>query len=253
MPHVPLFVSDKFQGKSGLGLYGDVIMEIDWSVGQILGVLDDHKLEQNTVVIFTSDNGPWLSYGNHAGSAGNLREGKATAFEGGVRVPMIARWPHKIPAGQVCDHPARSIDIFPTIAAIIGAKLPADRHIDGHDLRDSLAGDKPSGQRATMYYYWLQELHAVRADKWKLHLAHKYSHPDPTGGDGKPGKMITKEIEPALFDLEQDPAESTDVSAAHPDVIAQLQNLTEQAREDLGDSLTGRGGKNVRPAGVAEW
>ncbi len=212
MPHVPLFVSDKFRGKSGQGLYGDVIMEIDWSVGQILGVLDDHKLDQNTLVIFTSDNGPWLSYGNHAGSAGNLREGKATAFEGGVRVPMIARCPDRIPAGEVCDRFTRTIDIFPTIAALIRAKLPDDRRIDGHDIRDALAGDESRGERETMYYYWLQELHAVRDNKWKLHLAHKYSHPDPTGGDGKPGKMITKEIEPALFDLEQDPAELTDVS-----------------------------------------
>ncbi len=253
MPHVPLFLSDKFRGKSGQGLYGDVIMEIDWSVGQILGAIDDLKLDQNTLVIFTSDNGPWLSYGNHAGSAGSLREGKATAFEGGVRVPMVARWPDKIPAGRVCDHFAKSIDIFPTIAAMIGVQLPVDRRIDGHDLRDSFAGKELSGDRATMYYYWLQELHAVRDGRWKLHLAHTYSHPDSMGGDGTPGKPVTKEIEPALFDLDQDPAESTDVSEAHPDVVARLQKLAEQAREDLGDALTGRAGKNVRSAGVAEW
>jgi arylsulfatase A-like enzyme len=253
MPHVPLFVSDKFRGKSGQGLYGDVIMEIDWSVGQILGTLDDHRLEKNTLVILTSDNGPWLSYGNHAGSAGNLREGKATTFEGGVRVPMLARWPQKIPAGKVCDHLARTIDIFPTIAGILDAKLPSDRRIDGHDLRESLAGSDSANIRATTYYYWNQELHAVRDGKWKLHLSHKYSRPDPIGGDGAPGKMVTKEIELALFDLDQDPAESKDVANAHPEVVGRLQRLAEDARDDLGDSLTARAGTNVRPSGVAEW
>jgi arylsulfatase A len=253
MPHVPLFVSDKFRDKSGRGLYGDVIMEIDWSVGQILGTLDDHKLDRNTRVIFTSDNGPWLSYGNHAGTAGGLREGKATTFEGGVRVPMLARWPAQIPAGKVCDHLARTIDIFPTIANIVGATLPTNRHLDGRDLRESFAGDDSSNDQVTTYYYWNQELHAVRDGRWKLHFPHKYSRPDPFGSDGKPGTMVTQETKLALFDLDHDPGETTDVSNSQTDVVARLQRLAEQAREDLGDSLTGRSGKNVRPAGVAEW
>src|SRR5262249_46343508 len=119
MPHVPLHVSDKFKGSSKQGLYGDVIQEIDWSVGEILGALKKHKLEDNTLVIFTSDNGPWLSYGNHAGGAGSLREGKGTVWEGGHREPFVARWPGKIPAGSECREPAMTIDLFPTFAGLI--------------------------------------------------------------------------------------------------------------------------------------
>jgi arylsulfatase A len=125
MPHVPLFVSDKFQGKSKQGLYGDVIMEIDWGIGEILKALKRHGLDDNTLVIFTSDNGPWLSYGEHAGSAGSLREGKGTSWEGGTRVPFIARWPGRIPAGKVQDQPAMTIDLLPTLATLAGARLAA--------------------------------------------------------------------------------------------------------------------------------
>src|SRR5205085_4208721 len=122
MPHVPLHVSDKFAGKSKQGAYGDVIMEIDWSVGQVLAALKKHGLDDNTLVIFTSDNGPWLSYGEHGGSAGGLREGKGTTWEGGVRVPFIARWPGRIPAGTVCSEPAMTIDILPTVVRLAGAE-----------------------------------------------------------------------------------------------------------------------------------
>ncbi len=132
MPHVPLFVSEKFRGKSKRGLFGDVIQEIDWSVGQILAALKQQRLDENTLVIFTSDNGPWLSYGDHAGSAGRLREGKGTTFEGGVRVPFIARWPGKIPAASVCREPAMTIDLLPTLAKAAGAELPP-HPIDGLD------------------------------------------------------------------------------------------------------------------------
>src|SRR5678809_1456456 len=139
MPHVPLFVSDKFKGKSERGVFGDVIMELDWSVGQILAALARHGLDANTLVIFTSDNGPWLSYGDHAGSAGHLREGKGTTFEGGVRVPCIARWPGRIPAASVCREPAMTIDLLPTLAKVAGAELPP-HPIDGLDIRRLLAG-----------------------------------------------------------------------------------------------------------------
>ena len=125
MPHVPLFAGDGFGGKAKQGLYGDVIQEIDASVGAVLDALDAHKVADNTLVIFTSDNGPWLSYGNHGGSSGGLREGKGTVWEGGVRVPFVARWPGKIPAGSVCREPAMTIDVLPTVAAAIGAKAPA--------------------------------------------------------------------------------------------------------------------------------
>src|SRR5207253_2260012 len=124
MPHVPLHVSERFKGKSKEGLYGDVIMEIDWSVGEILAALKKHRLDEQTLVLFTSDNGPWLSYGNHAGSAGKLREGKATSWEGGVREPCLVRWPGKVPAGAVCREPAMTIDVLPTLAGLAGAALP---------------------------------------------------------------------------------------------------------------------------------
>ena len=124
MPHVPLFVSERFKGKSEAGLYGDVVMELDWSVGQVLQTLQQLGIDDNTLVIFTSDNGPWLSYGNHAGTAGLLREGKGTTWEGGVRVPFIARWPGRIPAGKTQPEPAMTIDLLPTIAQLTGAKLP---------------------------------------------------------------------------------------------------------------------------------
>src|SRR5690606_8879359 len=133
MPHVPLFVSDKFRGKSEQGLYGDVIMEIDWSVGQIMETLKALDLDNNTLVVFTTDNGPWLNYGKHSGSALPLREGKGTVLEGGVRVPCIMRWPGKIPAGVVQDEPAMTIDILPTVATLIDAELP-QHQIDGLDI-----------------------------------------------------------------------------------------------------------------------
>ena len=140
MPHVPLFVSDRFKGKTGGGLYGDVIAEIDWSVGQILEAVKRMGLDDNTLVIFTSDNGPWLSYGNHGGSPGPFREGKGTAFEGGVRVPFVARWPGRIPAGaSVTDVPAMTIDLLPTLARLAGAAAPSERVIDGRDIWPLLA------------------------------------------------------------------------------------------------------------------
>jgi len=249
MPHVPLYVSKKFRGKSGQGTYGDTIMEIDWSVGEILKALKRYKLEDNTLVIFTSDNGPWLSYGNHAGSAGHLREGKATVFEGGVREPCIMRWPGKIPAGRVCNELAVTFDLFPTFAKFAGAEVPKDRVIDGKDIWPLIAG-APAATPAheVFYYYWAQHLQAVRSGKWKLHFAHTYTHPDPPGKDGVPGKLPNLQIGPALFDLEADPGESHDVYAQHPDVVKRIEEFAEQAREDLGDSATKRIGKNVRPA-----
>ena len=133
MPHVPLHVSDKFRGKSPSGLYGDVIMEIDWSVGEVMKALEENGLAGNTLVMFSCDNGPWLSYGKHAGAAVPLREGKGTVWEGGVREPFLARWPGKIPAGSVSRETAMTIDILPTVAKIVGAELPK-RPIDGLDI-----------------------------------------------------------------------------------------------------------------------
>lgn len=253
MPHVPLHVSDKGRGKSKQGLYGDVIEEIDWSVGQIMKSLDDHQLTKNTLVIFTSDNGPWLSYGNHAGSAGPLREGKGTVWEGGTRVPFIARWPGKIFAGSVCREPAMTIDLLPTIARFVGAKLP-DHKVDGMDISPLLMGEKDAKcpHQAYFFYYHTNELHAVRSGKWKLMLPHTYRtmQGQTPGKDGIPGKYRQNKIEkPELYDLDNDIGETTDVAAANPAVVDRLMQLAESARDDLGDSLTRRTGKGTREPG----
>jgi len=250
MPHVPLHVSAKFKGKSAQGLYGDVIEEIDWSVGQVLDAVKRMGLDKQTLVIFTSDNGPWLPYGNHAGSAGALREGKGTAFEGGMREPFIARWPGKIPAATVKSVPAMTIDLLPTVAKITGAVLPTDRIIDGRDIWPVLSDKKvTTSPHDALYFYWGKELHAVRRGRWKLHLPHPYRHLEEAGRDGRPGRETQQKIDLALFDLDKDPGESNNVANRHPEVIKELMKVVEQAREDLGDALAGREGRNVRPAG----
>jgi arylsulfatase A-like enzyme len=251
MPHVPLHVSDEFKGKSDRGLFGDVIQEIDWSVGQILATLEKLRLAEQTLVIFTSDNGPWLSYGNHAGSAGPLREGKGTSFDGGVRVPCVMRWPGKIPAGSVCREPAMTIDFLPTLARLAGAELPPNHIIDGKDLGPLMTDPtRAKSQHDALYFYWAQELQAVRSGKWKLHFPHSYrSLAGEPGSDGKPGPYAEHKIELSLFDLESDVGETKNVAEEHPDVVERLQQLAEKARDDLGDSATGRQGKNIRPPG----
>jgi arylsulfatase A len=250
MPHVPLYVSDKHAGKSKAGIYGDVIEEIDWSVGQILAALKEHGIDENTLVIFASDNGPWLSYGNHAGSAGPLREGKGTAWEGGVRVPFAARWPGKIPAGTVSSEVAATIDVLPTFAKLAGAPLPK-RKIDGKDIWPLLAGAKDAkSPHEAYYFYWGRALHAVRAGKWKLHFPHGYRSLTGTPGkEGKPNGYSQRRTELALYDLEADVGETKNVAAEHADVVAQLKALAEVARADLGDERTKRQGTGVREAG----
>jgi arylsulfatase A-like enzyme len=201
-------------------------------------------------VIFTSDNGPWLRYGDHAGSADPFREGKGTAFEGGVREPFIARWPGHIPKNAVSHAPAMSIDLLPTFARLAGASLPAEPVIDGRDIWPLLS--QPSSATSphdALYFYWGAELHAVRSGQWKLHLRHPYQSLESAGRDGSPGKYVRKEIELSLFDLEKDPGESVDVAPQHPEIVARFMQYVEHARWDLGDALTSRTGKNVRPAG----
>jgi arylsulfatase A len=253
MPHVPLHVSDKFKGKSKRGLYGDVIMEIDWSVGQILAALKSNGIDEKTLVVFTSDNGPWLLYGNHAGSALPLREGKTTTFDGGLREPCIMRWPGQIPAGTVCGELAATMDLLPTFAKLAGAELPRDRIIDGRDIWPLMSGQ--SGAKTpheAYFYYWGKHLQAVRSGKWKLHLAHNYDQPNPPGHDGKPGKYAKRELSVALFDLETDIGETNDLASQHPEVVTRLQAFAKRCREDLGDSATGQQGTNVRPPGSVE-
>ena len=255
MPHVPLFVSDQRAGESGAGLFGDVIQEIDWSVGQVLGAVKESGVDRNTLVMFTSDNGPWLSYGNHAGSAGPLREGKGTAFEGGVRVPFIVRWPGVVPAAGEVNTPAMTIDVFPTLAHVIGADLP-DQTIDGKSIWGLMSGETTtSPQEAYYFYYRRNELHAIRSGKWKLHFPHTYRSmiDREPGKDGIPGTYdYSREIGRALYDLEADISESRDVSERFPEVVERLSRLADQKRSELGDALTGVEGTGLREPGRIE-
>jgi arylsulfatase len=236
MPHVPLGVSPPFRGKSRRGPYGDVVMEIDASVGRILAALTTHGLDRRTMVVFLSDNGPWLNFGNHAGSAGPLREGKGTEWEGGVRVPCVIRWPGRIRKGWVCPDLAASMDLLPTVAAAAGARLPA-RRFDGLDLLPFLLGRAKGSPRTRLYYYYGTELHAVRAGRWKLHVPHAYPSYEgmEPGRDGFPGQTVRRETGFALYDLEADTGERTNLAEMHPDVVAALKAVAEEARQDLGD------------------
>jgi arylsulfatase A-like enzyme len=254
MPHVPLHVSEKYEGKTKRGLFGDVIEEIDWSVGRILETLSKLGLDERTLVIFTSDNGPWLSYGDHAGSAKPLREGKGTSFDGGVREPCVMRWPGHIPPGSICREPAMTIDILPTLAKLIGAAAASDRTIDGLDIWPLISGQPGAkSPHEALYFYWGEELQAVRSGRWKLHFPHEYrSLAGPAGRGGKPSDYVQQRIELSLFDLEADPGETQNVAGVHPEIVARIQALAELARDDLGDTATGRKGKNKRQAGQLE-
>lgn len=243
MPHVPLFVSDKFKGKSKQGLYGDVLMELDWSIGQLRKTLQELGLAENTLLIVTSDNGPWLSYGNHAGSAGAFREGKGTTFEGGHRVPFIAEWPGVIPAGVVSNNLSAGIDVLPTIVEATGAKLPTKR-IDGVSLLANLKGNLSVQPRETFYFYYRKNnLEGVRNGHWKL----VFPHPGRTNEGFKPGQNGQAgggnenfSHVGGLYDLRRDPGERYNVMFDYPEVIAELTKIAEEARKDLGDDLTGR-------------
>jgi arylsulfatase len=252
MVHIPLGVSEKFRGKSNQGLYGDVMMEVDWSVGEIMKALEINGLDKNTLVIFTSDNGPWLNFGNHAGSSGGLREGKGTSWEGGQRVPCIMRWSEVIPAGEICNQLASSLDILPTLSQITGAELPKHK-IDGISILPLMLGNKDASPRHEFYYYYeTNSLEAVQRDFWKLVLPHKgrtYRNMKP-GSDGWPGPTGTETIkEPQLYDLRRDPGEWYDVAQYYPEKVKELQTLAEEARKDIGDELTNSSGENRRKAG----
>lgn len=255
MPHVPLFVSDKFRGKTERGLYGDVIAEIDWSVGEVMKALRKHGLEKNTLVIFTSDNGPWLSYGNHGGSAEPLREGKGTSFEGGTRVPCIMRWPGRIPAGTESRDMLMTIDLFPTIAKLIGAPLPK-LAIDGRNVWPLISGQRgaKNPHAAYLFYYANNQLQAVASGdgRWKLYLPHTFRSlaGQPGGQDGRPAPYQNHKIdEPELYDLENDIGETDNVAARYPHIVKALQAEVEKARNELGDTLTRRTGSGVREPG----
>lgn len=253
MPHIPLAVSDKFKGKSGMGIFGDVIMELDWSLGQVMKALDETGQAKNTLLIVASDNGPWLNYGDNAGSSGGFREGKATTFEGGTRVPLLMRWPGKLQAGSINSHLMTNMDLLPTIAAATGATLPKNK-IDGINFLPSLlAGSHTSPREVFYYYHGKDDLEAVRYKNWKLVLPHRSSSYHLLhGANGNGGKILKIDVPLALYDLAHDPGEEYDVQQLHPDIVAKIQALANEAREDLGDGLTGKVGKNVRPAAVVE-
>ncbi len=240
MVHVPIAASPSFLGKSKEGLFGDVMMEVDWSVGEIMRTLDKEGISKNTLVIFTSDNGPWLNFGNHAGNTGGLREGKGTSWEGGQREPCIMRWPGKIPAGTVCNKIAATIDLFPTIAQICDASVPAHK-IDGVNVSSLLFNKPDANPRDELaYYYHTNSLEGVRKGRWKLVLPHTSQSYKvyPPGHDGYPGKTAQVPVPEALYDLRTDPGETIDVQSQHPDIVKQLENLAEKYRQDLGDDLT---------------
>jgi arylsulfatase A-like enzyme len=252
MTHVPLAVSQKFKGKSAQGLFGDVMMEIDWSVGEILKALKNNSLDKNTLVIFTSDNGPWLNFGNHAGSTGGLREGKGASFEGGQREPCIMWWPGYIPEGSVCNKLASTIDILPTLARITHSPLPGKK-IDGVNILPLMLGEEDANPRESfLYYYQKNSLEAVRKGPWKLVFEHQgrtYIGFAP-GFDGFPGKTNENFLfQEALYDLRRDPGERYDVKEYYPEVVAELKKLADEARLDLGDDIQNIKGQNNREPG----
>ena len=239
MPHQPIAVSDKFKGKSKLGLYGDVIMEIDWSVGEILRSLKSNQIEDNTLVIFASDNGPWLNFGDWGGSAGPLREGKGTMWEGGARVPCIMHWPRSIQPNRVTSKIAGTIDILPTIADIIGTDN-LNPNIDGVSLLPLLLNEPNATPRNQLYYYYGKKLIAVRKDKWKLifpHTYRSYENVEP-GKNLFPGPYGKGNAGLELYDLESDIGERKDLAKVYPDIVKELEQIGQKARSILGDKLT---------------
>lgn len=274
MPHVPIYASEKFSKSTGHGLYADVVEELDAGIGEVLGSIRDAGINGDTLVMFLSDNGPFLSYGNHAGSAGPFREGKLTTFEGGVRVPFIVRWPGHVPSGRVDHRFFTGLDLLPSLGAIAGTPTPKSR-IDGLDLSRVLLGNPDAVAREEFAYYSGGELHAVRKGRWKLHLPHPYLAVDGLPGrDGKPANHANmkpvaieesgirgiasrhgykvEQLPLSLYDLESDPGESRNVAGDQPAIVAELERLASRCRADLGDTLAGARGSGNRPAGKAK-
>lgn len=222
MPHMPLFASEEFAGRSPAGRYGDVIEEIDANVGRLVTVLRELKLDRNTLVVFTTDNGPWAIYDEQGGSAGMLRGAKGGTFEGGMRVPAIFWWPGTIPSAVVRDI-GSTLDLLPTFAKLASAEVPADREIDGYDLTPALRGTGP-GPRDTMYFYRGAALFALRHGPFKGHFFTRAEYGNDTVKTHEP---------PLLYNLDVDPGEKFEVGAKHPDVIARLQKLAAEHRSGV--------------------
>lgn len=228
MPHVPLFCSDDFQGKSGAGLFGDVMTEVDWSVGEINKALKNNGIEKNTIVIMTSDNGPWISYGNHAGST-PFREAKATSFDGGIRSACIIKYPARLKASQTSDRAFSTIDLMPTLCKIANVPLP-ETEIDGENVWPLISGEKDAKNPHEYYAFTTGSNFegVISGDgRWKLHLPHNYRTLDYPGKDGMPGKYKQEKIELSLFDMKNDPYETTNVIKEHPEIAEKLMSLAE--------------------------
>ena len=225
LPHVPLFRSEAFEGVSRRGLYGDVIAEIDWSVGQIMDVLEENGLAENTLVFFTSDNGPWLAYGTHGGSAGLLRGGKGMTWEGGMREPAIAWWPGTISPGEVTGAITTTMDLFPTALEMAGIEPPSDRIIDGRSLVSLLKSDGTEAVHQSFFYYRGAELYAIRNGAWKAHFI--------TEGAFSGKNDRTQHDPPLLFNLDEDPSEKHDIAAANPEIIALIRDLYEAHKAEV--------------------
>ncbi len=251
-PHVPLYVSNKFKGKSERGLYGDVIMEIDWSVGEIVNTLEKYNLKENTIVIYSSDNGPWLSYGTHSGSALPLKEGKGTNWEGGTRVPCVMSCPGYIPSGRESDTYFMTLDILPTMATMLEAPLPV-RQIDGHNILPLLTGESDENPNDTYaFYYHNNHLQAVYDDGYKLILPHKYRTLNGREGtdDGLPIEYEYIEMSEAeLYHLDSDKEEKHNVFNEHPEIVDRLLKIARAYREDMGDALVDAVGTGLRSPG----
>jgi arylsulfatase A-like enzyme len=236
--HVPLHPGAAFKGKSANGTYGDWVEEVDWSVGRVLDTLRGLDLSSRTLVLFTSDNGPWLTQGANGGVAGPLRGGKATTWEGGLREPTIALWPGKIAPNIVSDAVASEMDMLPTLVKLAGGQVPTDRKIDGKDIWPLLSGQSTISPHEALFYFNGVKLEAVRAGAWKLAIAsqgtgRKEGAPEPATFD-----------QPRLYNLDADIGESTNVASEHPDVVAHLQDFIRQMDADLGRKTNGPG---VRP------
>lgn len=246
MPHIPLYASEQFNGHSEKGIYGDVIEEIDWSVGQINKTLKELDLDENTLVIFTCDNGPWLIFGDHGGTADPLREGKFTTFEGGQRVPCIMKWPRVIPKGSETNEIASTLDLLPTIANITGSSLPKNK-IDGHDITALISGEVGAKSPTKEFFYYKGwNLEAIRSGMWKLHLPHDYNqviNSEELNGHGQRRKNIKSKIELSLFDLSTDIGETTNIADQNPEIVKALLAKIETMKKDLGNSEASGSGK----------
>ncbi len=240
-PHVPLFVSEDFTNITGKGLYADVVTEIDYSVGRIITYLEENDLSDNTILVFTSDNGPWLSYGDHSGSSGIYREGKGTTWEGGVRVPSIIKFPNGLKP-SIIDEPVMAIDWMPTFANITKSKLSQNK-IDGKDIWPLLSGEVDQTPHKKLYFYYrVNELHSIRMNEWKIQFSRTYRSLNGREGgkDGVPVKYDMNLIENnELYNLSSDPEEKINVYDRFPEIAKKMEKLGEEARIELGDNLLG--------------